>query len=196
VRKRWLRHGKAPLVVAALLSAPLFFCALMAVPLAIEKPVVVEWTRHGHLLAAYHQASSAMEARIWLLALADALLLVLAGVVATFFRRGVYISAVAAIVLALGTTHRLDHWTAHHTLRYPLGMDLIRETSTSNTLSKGQWEATARITSLSFAHWTIVLATAAIVISLVQEARGRRGAPAAAPGLPPESTPQPPGMAI
>jgi hypothetical protein len=194
VRKRWKRHGKAAFFVALLLSAPLFFCALMAVSLAIEKPAAVSWTRAGHVITVYHQASTSMEARIWLLAAADALLLVLAGVVANLFRRGVYISSLVAILLALGTVHRLDRWTAHHTLRYPYGMDLIRETSTSNTLSPGQWEATARITSLSFAHWTIVLGVAAIVISLALELRHRRSTPA--PALPTESTPQPPGMAL
>lgn len=194
MRARWFRHGKAAFVVAVLLSAPLFFCALMAVSLAIEKPVAIQWTRAGHLITVYHQASASMEARIWLLAAADALLLVLAGAVANLFRRGVYLSSLAAIVLALGTEYRLDRWTGHHTLRYPYGMDLIRESSTSNTLSRGQWEATARVTSLSFAHWTIVLAVAAIVISLVLELRHRRGA-ARAP-LPTETTPQPPGMAL
>ena len=74
-------------------------------------------------------------------------------------------------------------------------MDLIRETSsTSNTLSRGQWEATARVTSLSFAHWTIVLAIAVIVISIVLELRHRRASPT--PALPIETTPQPPGMAL
>ena len=73
-------------------------------------------------------------------------------------------------------------------------MDLIRESSTSNTLSRGQWEATARVTSLSFAHWTIVLAIAVVVISIVLELRHRRARPA--PALPVETTPQPPGMAL
>jgi hypothetical protein len=194
VRRRWRRYGKAPFFVALLLSAPLFFCALMAVSLAIEKPVAISWTRAGHLITVYHQASPSMEARIWLLAAADASLLVLAGVVANLFRRGVYGSSVAAIVLAAGTVHRLDIWTAHHTLRYPYGMDLIRESSTSNTLSQGQWEATARITALSFAHWTIALAVAAMAITLALELRHRRGA--AAPAAPAETTPQPPGMAL
>jgi hypothetical protein len=196
VYERWARHGKAPLVVAALLSAPLFFCALMAASLAIEKPVATQWMRHGHLITVYHQTPPSMEAKIWLLALADAGLLVLIGAFANYSRRGIYISSLAAILLVLATTHRLDRWTAHHSLRYPLGMDLIRESSTSNTLSKGQWEATARITALSFAHWTILLAGAAIVISLGLEARRRRGVAAEPPAPPAETTPQPPGMAL
>ncbi len=145
-------------------------------------------------MTVYHHAAASMEARIWLAAAADAAILVLVGAVANLYRRGTYVSALGAIVLALATVHRLDHWTALHTLNYPLGMDLIGETSTSNTLSKGQWEATARITSLSFAHWTIALAVAAIVISLALELRQRRGR--TAPALQTETTPQPPGMAL
>jgi len=194
VRRRWSRHGKAPFFVALLLSAPLFFCALMGFSLWLEQPAVQTFTRNGHSVTIYHQAAASMEARIWLAAAADALLLVLIGAVANLYRRGIYISAAAAIVLALATVHRLDHWEALHSLRYPLGMDLIAETSTSNTLSKGQWEATARVTSLSFAHWTIVLALAVIVISVALELRHRRARPT--PQLPVESTPQPPGMAL
>jgi hypothetical protein len=194
MRKRWSRHGRAPFFIALLLSAPLFFCALMGFSLWLEKPAVHTVTRNGHSVTIFHQAAASMELRIWLAAAADALLLILIGVVANVLRRGVYVSAAAAIVLALATVHRLDHWTALHSLRYPLGMDLIRESSTSNTLSRGQWEATAKLTSLSFAHWTIVIATAVIVISLVLEARQRRSRPAAA--VPVESTPQPPGLAL
>ena len=69
-----------------------------------------------------------MEARIWLLAAADALLLVLVGCVANLYRRGVYVScarrdrARARHACTGSTSGR-----AHHTLRYPYGMDLIRE---------------------------------------------------------------------
>ena len=193
-RKRWSRHGRAPFFVGLLLSAPLFFCALMGFSLWLEQPAVETLTRNGHSVTVYNQAAASMELRIWLAAAADALLLVLIGAVANLWRRGIYVSAAGAIVLALATVHRLDHWTALHSLRYPLGMDLIRESSTSNTLSKGQWEATARVTSLSFAHWTIVLAIAVIVISALLELRRSRVRPVPAP--PVETTPQPPGMAL
>ncbi|MGZ4382401.1 MAG: hypothetical protein ACXVZ2_05870 [Gaiellaceae bacterium] len=194
MRARWRRHGRAPFFVALLLSVPVFFCALMGFSLWLEEPAVQTFTRNGHSVTIYHQAAAAMEARIWIAAALDGSLLILIGALANLFRRGIYISSVGAIVLALATVHRLDHWTAQHSLRYPLGMDLIRESSTSNTQSKGQWEATARITSLSFAHWTIVIAIAVIVISLVLELRHRRSRPM--PALPTESTPQPPGMAL
>lgn len=195
MRGRWSRHGRAPFFVGLLLSAPLFFCALMGFSLWLEQPAVqAHTTRAGKTVTIYHQAAASMEAKIWLAAAADAALLILIAAFANLSRRGIYISAVSAIVLALATVHRLDHWTAQHTLRYPDGMDLIRESSTSNTLDRGQWEATARVTSLSFAHWTIVLALTAIVISLGLEARRRRMRPQPLP--PVESTPQPPGMAL
>ena len=194
VRERWRRHGRAPFFVALLLSVLVFLCALMGFSLWLEQPAVQTVTRNGHSVTIYHQAAARMEARIWIAAALDGSLLILIGALANFVRRGIYISAVGAIVVALATVHRLDHWTAQHSLRYPLGMDLIRESSTSNTLSRGQWEASARITSLSFAHWTIVIAIAVIVISLVLELRHRRSRPA--PALPTESTPQPPGMAL
>jgi hypothetical protein len=192
--KRWRRYGRAPFFVGLLLSPTLFFCALMAFSLWLEKPAVHTVTRHGHTVTIVNQAAASMEARIWLSAAADATLLVLIGAVANLYRRGIYVSAVAAIVLAVATVHRLDHWVVLHSHRYPNGMDLIRETSTSNTLSRGQWEATAKITSLSFAHWTEILAGAVIAISLVLEARRRRVRPR--PAMPVESTPQPPGLAL
>ena len=192
--RRWTRYGRAPFFVGLLLSPPLFFCALMGFSLWLEKPAVQTVTRHGHTVTIVNQAAASTEARIWLAAAIDASLLVLIGAVANLYRRGIYVSAVAAIVLAFATVHRLDQWTVLHTHRYPNGMDLIRESSTSNTLSPGQWEATAKITSLSFAHWTMVLAGAVIVISLLLAERRRRGARPAPPPI--ESTPQPPGLAL
>ena len=109
----------------------------MGFSLWLEQPAVQTLTRNGHSVTIYHQAAASMEARIWLAAAADAFLLVLIGAVANLYRRGIYVSAAGAIVLALATVHRLDHWTALHSLRYPLGMDLIRESSTSNTLEQG-----------------------------------------------------------
>jgi len=192
--KRWKRHGRAPFFVGLLLSPTLFFCALMGFSLWLEKPAVQTFTRNGKTVTVLHQATASMEARIWLAAAADATLLVLIGALANLYRRGIYVSAAAAIVLAFATVHRLDQWVVLHSHRYPDGMDLIRESSTSNTLSRGQWELTAKITSLSFAHWTMGLAVAVIVISLALEARRRRARPEPAP--PVESTPQPPGMAL
>ena len=49
---RFWKAPKAPLAVAAILAMPLFFTALMATSLAVEKPTVVGHVlRHGRLVA-------------------------------------------------------------------------------------------------------------------------------------------------
>jgi Flp pilus assembly protein TadB len=170
---------RAPLGLAAFLAVPLFFSSLMASSLAIEKPHIV----NGH----QHPPTSATEARIWLLAVVPSVILLLVGVLAIpFGRHGLYVSAVAAIVLVLMVTHDLDKWTRRHTLRFPLGVDLIGANNPSgNKLDPGQWEQSARETSLSLGHWTIGLAAAAILIAAVLEFRRvRRLATTYAPPAP------------
>jgi hypothetical protein len=156
---------RAPLGLAAFLSVPLFLSSLMASSLAIEKPHVV----HGHEFP----PTTATELRIWLLALVPSLILLLAGGLAIALgRHGLYVSAVAAIVLVLLVTHDLDKWTRRHTLRFPLGVDLIgANNAAGNKLDPGQWEQSARGASLSLGHWTIALAGAAILIAAVLEFR-------------------------
>jgi hypothetical protein len=163
---RFLRgRTRAPLGLAAFLAVPLFLSSLMASSLAIEKPHVV----NGHQFP----PTSATELRIWLLALVPPTILLLVGVPSIALgRHGLYVSAVAAIVLVLAVTHNLDKWTRRHTLRFPLGVDLIGASSAAgNKLDPGQWEQSARETSLSFGHWTIGLAAAAIVIAAALEFR-------------------------
>jgi hypothetical protein len=152
----------------------------MASSLAIEKPHVV----NGHELP----PTSATEVRIWLLALVPPAILLLAGVLAMpLGRHGLYVSAVAAIVLVLVVTHNLDHWTRRHTLRFPLGVDLIgANNAAGNKLDPGQWEQSARETSLSLGHWTIGLASAAILIAAALEFRRVRRVARAYPLPPPE----------
>jgi Flp pilus assembly protein TadB len=165
--------------LAAFLAVPLFLSSLMASSLAIEKPHVV----NGH----QHPPTTATEVRIWLLALIPPAILLVVGVLAIALgRHGLYVSAVAAIVLVLVVTHNLDTWTRRHTLRFPLGVDLIGANSPSgNKLDPGQWEQSARETSLSLGHWTIALAGAAILIAAVLEFRRvRRLASAYAPPPP------------
>jgi hypothetical protein len=156
---------RAPLGLAAFLAVPLFFSSLMASSLAVEKPHVV----HGRQFP----PTTATEVRIWLLALVPPAILLRIGVVAIpLGRHGLYVSAVAAIVLVLVVTHDLDKWTRRHTLRFPLGVDLIGVNSPAgNKLDPGQWEQSARETSLSLGHWTIALAAAAIAIAAVLEFR-------------------------
>lgn len=158
---------RAPLVIAGLLAFPLFFASLLCVTLAIERPHRFQWMRHGRLIEVDHQPASGEEAKIWALALVLPAILVAIGFAAAFWRRGgVYVSAAAGIVLALALPHRLDRWTAHHTQRFPFGMDLIPDTNVqSSTLSRGEWEVQARDTVLSLTHWAIGAALVATALT-------------------------------
>jgi hypothetical protein len=100
-------------------------------------------------------------------------------------RHGVYVVSVAAILASLAVTHRLDAWVARHSARFAFGVDRVRDSSPSSTLSRGEWEASARDTALNLSHWTIVIAAVAIAVAIVVEVRRRRGGGPAPPGLPP-----------
>jgi hypothetical protein len=167
--------SKAPLALAGFLAVPLFLCSLMCVSLAIDRPHRYEWRRAGKLIHIDHPTTSALEAKIWLLALVPSLLLVLAGLAASTWRRGLYAVALTAILIPLATTHRLDRWTAHHTARYPVGVDLIGPSSSSDSVLQGEWEQNARHTALQLAQWTMILAAAAAVGAVLSEIRRRRG---------------------
>jgi hypothetical protein len=174
-------RSSAPLAVSGFLAFPLFLASLMASSLAIEKPVVIEWRRHGRLIEVQHPPSSSQEAKIWLLALVPPALLVLVGLLASFLGRiGVYAVSLAGVVLAFALTARLDRWAAHHALRFRFGVDLVPDTNPSSTASRGEWEQSARETVLSLSHWTIALAIAAAVIVAALSARRSR-APAPEP---------------
>jgi hypothetical protein len=166
--------GKAPLALAGFLAVPLFFSSLMCTSLAIDKPRRIEWMRHGHVIHVDHPTASSLEARIWLLALVPSAVLVLIGLGASTWRRGIYVVAAAAIVIPLATTHRIDRWTLHHTARYPVGVDLIPPSSPSDSLAQGEWELSARQTALELAHWTMILGGGAAAISAFLEIRRRR----------------------
>lgn len=170
-------RSRAPLALAGFLAVPLFFGSLMAASLAVEKAHVFEWQRHGHLVRYMHPPVASMEAKIWLLALLPSLVLTLWGAIASRLPYGMYLAALGGIAVPLAMTHRLDLWERHHTDRFPFGADLIPDSSTSSSLAKGEWEANARETAASLAHWTIALALAAILIAAALELRGRRGAP-------------------
>jgi hypothetical protein len=157
--------SRAPLGIAAFIAIPLFFSALMASTLALEKPRVVQWTSGGRLKTTWHDPSSSTEARIWLWALVPSLVLVLVGAVATRLPLGFYISCVAAIVIAMAVVHKTATWERHHTHRFPNGVDLIpASNAASDKFGAGFWEREARDTSLSLQHWTIGLALASILV--------------------------------
>jgi hypothetical protein len=180
--KRLRPPTKAPLALAGFLAIPIFFASLMAVSLAIEKPRVVEWSRPGGKIARiFHNPTSSMEAKIWLLALVAPLLLVLCGYLLSFVRHGFYFTCVAAVVVGWLLTIRLDRWQLHHTLRFPYGADLLPDYTTSSSLERGEWEKDAADTVRSLFHYTIGLAVAAALISLFLAYRRRRAIPAPPP---------------
>jgi hypothetical protein len=159
------RGSKAPLGLAGLLSITLFFAGLMASSLAIDRPRVVHRLRHGKVVLHYEQSTNGTEAKIWLLALVPVGILLAVGILAMLWRRGgLYVVSGAAIAISLLLPHDLSTWTARHTRRFPLGVDLIKDSSPSNLASRGEWEQNARDTVISLAHWTIGIAIGAAVV--------------------------------
>jgi hypothetical protein len=159
-------RSRAPLAIAGFIAIPLFFSSLMAATLALEKPHVIAWKggKHG-LLMTWHEPTSANVARIWLWALVPPIILCLVGLIAVRLPYGFYVPCAAAIVLAIAVVHDIDKWTLHHTLRFPVGVDLIPSTNAaSNKFDRGQWELMARDTALSLSHWTIAIALASALV--------------------------------
>jgi hypothetical protein len=186
IRRAFRRGSKAPLGLAGLLSITLYFAALMASSLAVDEPRVFERVRRGKTVLHYEQSSNATEAKIWLLALIPVGILLAVALLAMLWRRGgLYVVSGAAIVLSLLLPHRLDAWTARHTRRFPLGVDLIADSNASNLASRGEWEQNARDTVISLTHWTIGIAIAAAVIvaalALLRRLRPRQAFIAAPP---------------
>jgi hypothetical protein len=187
--KRRLRTApRAPLAVAGILATPLFFAALMAMSLAVEKPSVHHTLKHGKTLPTLGDPAGATEARIWLLAATPAVVLVLIGTAAMLIgRAGVTLTALGAIGLAVALLVPLDGWVRHHTARYPVGVDLIPPSAGSQDIYlRGEWEGTARHTAVQLGVATIAIAAAAIAILVLLEVRRRRGLVPPPPPPPPE----------
>jgi hypothetical protein len=166
---------------------PLFFTALMAMTLAVEKPAVTHVLRHGQLVEKLGDPSGAIEAQTWLLSAAVPIALVLIGAGGMLIgRTGVITSALAAIAAAITLLIPLDTWTSRHAGRYPDGVDLIARASTSDIYLRGEWEGTARHTAVQLGVVTIVLGGLAIGIFALIEVRKRRRV---APPLPPPPPP-------
>jgi hypothetical protein len=184
--RRLLPKRRAPLALAGFLAIPLFFAALMAASLAIEKPRVVEWSRPGGRIARiYHDASGTLEAKIWLLAIAVALSLVVVGWFASFLRYGLYVTCVVAIAEALALTIRLGRWETHHTARFPYGEDLLPDSKPGSLVDRGQWEHNAAAAVHSLVNYTVALALVATAIVVVLAVRRSRGPLPVAPPSPP-----------
>lgn len=182
---RLLRSApRSPLAVAGILATPLFFVALMAMSLALEKPSVRHMLRHGKLVTTLGDPAGRTEATIWLLACAPPVALVLIGVCAMLAgRAGVVISSFSAIALTVALLVPLDGWATHHAARYPVGVDLIPPSAGSGDIYlRGEWEGTSRRTADQLGAAAIVIAAVAIAIFLLFEVRRRRGV---VPPLPP-----------
>jgi hypothetical protein len=186
--RRLRKAPRAPLAVAGILATPLFFVGLMAMSLAIEKPSVHHVLEKGKIVAKLGDPTGSTERTIWLLALVPPLGLALIGVAGMLIgRAGVITSSLTAIAGALVLLLPLDTWTRQHTARYPVGIDLIPRSSTSDLYLRGEWEGTARHTAEQLGIVTIVLAGLALAFLALLEVRRRRGAIAPAPPPPPEA---------
>jgi len=173
--------SKAPIAVAGLIAVPLYFAALMASSLALDKP-------HGigkHM----GPGSGGTEARIWLAALIAPGILLAAGTVGLFLgRHGLYLPAVAGVVVCLVLPGISKQWIARHEARFPQGIDFVRDSDPSNLSSRGEWEHAAQSTVTSISHWTLGLAIGAIVVAALLELRRRTGRDAILVEPPPETS--------
>jgi hypothetical protein len=171
--------SKAPFAVAGVLALPLFFVALMAFTLKVDKPSH-QVTKKGAVVLG--DPTKGTVATIYLLAFAVAAALLLVGVLARLLRSrlAVIVPAVAAIVLTVLLFLPLNTWAAAHTKRYPLGVDNIPDGTPAhpvytNLVNRGFWEQTAKTTAHQIGFVTVGLALAAIVICVLLEVRRRRG---------------------
>jgi hypothetical protein len=178
--------SKAPLAVAGILAVPLFFVGLMAFALKLEKPSH-HLMKNGTL--ALGDPTKGTVGTIYLLAFAVAAGVVLVGIVASLLRArlAVVVPAVAGIVASALLLAPLATWTAEHTKRYPLGVDLIRPSSPTDLVLRGEWEQNAQATAHQIGLVAIGIAIAAILIAVALEFRRRRGIEGPAIPPPPET---------
>jgi hypothetical protein len=183
------RPQRAPVAIALLLSAPLFFASLLASSLAVERPrIVAEWKNHAFWAHAssthpavpgktFHQLilgdpTPGNEALIWLWALLAVLLLVAAGFAFSTVRRfGAYLSCLAGVAGALLLRVNLDTWARHHAARFPFGVDNVPDSNTSNQIARGEWEANAKETIHSIGNVTMLLAAGIVLVYLISHWR-------------------------
>jgi len=181
--------SKAPLSVAGILATPLFFVALMAFSLLLDKPSVDVTRRGAEVLDSPLRTTVGT---IYLLSFAVSACVVLVGVAALLLpsRTGIVVAALTAIGITIALLLPLDTWAAEHTRRYPVGTDLIPRSDPTDLMLRGEWEENARRTAQEIGFWTIVIACTAIAISVALEIRRRRG------GKTPPTPPPPPGLSL
>lgn len=166
--------SRAPLAVAGILAAPLFFVGLMAFTLRFDKPSKSVNAAGKVVLG---DPTKSTVGTIYLVTFAVCGAVVLVGFLAMLSRSRLapILPAVGAIVAAVLLILPLGTWAAEHTARYPLGTDNIRDNSKYNIMLRGEWEASAKTTADQIGFVTIGLGIAAIAITVLLEIRHRRG---------------------
>ncbi len=180
--RRFRGVSKAPLAVAGILAAPLFFVALMAFSLKFDKPQGAS--------PALADPTSGTVRTIYLATFAVVGALMVVGALSMLLRSrlAVVIPAVAGIVITILLLIPLGSWAAEHTLRYPLGIDNLPQRSPQDKWLRGEWEHNAMVTAHQIGFVTIGIAVAAILISIVLEWRRRHGIEGPPVEPPPEVT--------
>jgi hypothetical protein len=166
--------SKVPLAVAGILVVPVFFVALMALGLKLDKPAhhVVSTGALG-----LGDPSKGTVGKIFLVAFAVAMGVVLVGLLASLLRSrlAAVLPAVAGIVTTILLLLPLGTWAAEHTKRYPLGIDNIPPGNPSDLALRGEWEASAQSTAHQIGLAAIGIAIASILLTAALEVRRRRG---------------------
>ena len=178
--------AKAPLAVGGVLALPLFFVALMAFTLKLDKPSQ-HLTKKGTL--ALGDPTRGTLGTVYLAAFGIAAGVVLVGLLASLlrFRLAAVVPAAVGIVTSIVLLVPLGTWAAEHTRRYPLGIDNLPQKSPQDLWLRGEWEQNAKTTAHEIGLAAIGMAVAAIVLVIALEIRRRRGIETPAVPPPPET---------
>ena len=180
--ERFRGASKAPLAVAGILAAPLFFTGVDGV-LAEVRQAVRQRSEAG-------DPTKETVWTIYLVTLAVVGGLLLVGVLSIPLRSrlATIVPACAGIVITVLLLIPLGTWASEHTDRYPLGIDNLRPSSAQDLWLRGEWEHNAKTTADQIGLVAIGIGVAVILISLALEIRHRRGIEAPPVPPPPEVT--------
>jgi hypothetical protein len=187
--------SKRPLAVAAMLATPLFFVSLLASSLKYEKPSVSLAVKHGKAVVVLGNPTGSNELTIWLVALVPSVIVLIVGAFAIYAPWfGVVFPATTTFLTTVLLLSQLDKWAIRHTLRYPVGVDLIPPSSPSDLLLRGEWEESAQRAAREIGYWTIGAAGLAILVTVILNVRARRAPTPPLPPPPPLATIDAPGQ--